>query len=121
MDKTIMIEGEGSSTGMIGRILGPVNINLPACGTAVANTTSHWDLAGYVPPTVELILSPASKDDLIDRLMNMIFMARRDLEILQKSDAAPLPDSFTLLPLDCRPIRVKIRKTVTPQFKFIED
>ena len=109
--------------GQVETLSGSSNMNLAGYGTVVGNTSSHWanlDLP-RCESAVDPWLSPASEDDLIQRLIQMLFVARRDLEALQEIDAVHLPESFTLSPLDAQRIQVKITKTKAPKFRFIED
>jgi hypothetical protein len=102
---------------------GSFSMNLGEYTSVVGNTSSHWanlDIPSC-EPTFDPWLSPASKDDLIQRLTQMLFIVRQDFETLQKSDPVHVPESLALDPLDTQRIQVRITKRKTPKFTFIEE
>jgi hypothetical protein len=65
-------------------------------GPVVGNTTSHWvnlDVPLFEAPE-DVSLSPYSRDDVIQRLMGMLLVARRELDIRQKNEPASMPEQF---------------------------
>jgi hypothetical protein len=90
-------------------------------GPVVGNTTSHWvnlDVPLFEAPE-DVSLSPYSRDDVIQRLMGMLLVARRELDIRQKNEPASMPEQFAFAAVRIPACSRQNQKTLTPQFKFI--
>jgi hypothetical protein len=65
--------------------------------------------------------SSSSYDDENRRLREMLYEARRDLEVLRRTQALPTSDVLVLTPQSHERTQVKVGRAKSARFNFIED